>query len=112
MSKNQILTKWHPLMDLNFHKMSDVTKLPELASYMFIIWPANIRCRVHEKSVKDFSVCEKTPSKKKESGLYKYLSLSTDKKAHGDTWMSILYASICGMPQFTLSRHKLFSSVC
>lgn len=78
--------------------MSDVIKIPELASYMFIIWNANIRCRAPENSFKDFSMCEKRPSIKKEPGLYKYLSFSIDIKAYGDTWMPIWFAYMYGSP--------------
>lgn len=37
-------------------KMTDVMKQPELASYLFITWALDIRCRASEKSVKDHNV--------------------------------------------------------
>lgn len=39
-------------------KMIDVMKQPELASYLFITWALDIRCRASEKSVKDHNVWE------------------------------------------------------
>lgn len=42
-------------------------------------------------------MCEKMLSNKKKSGMYKYLSLSKDLKALGNTWMPICQADMKGI---------------